>query len=270
MGGELHAGLYGSDAGAVHLVFDGRRRHQSTAPAPRPLHSRAALTDLVEIAPLTSDVFYTNSRYAKVGGLPPTELNQLELQFLLLNNFTLMIPPEEMQRYGDRLLAYWQGREEDAGVTPEAATELRRQERERERDRERQRERDGRRASATADAEMTGGEGKRPSVQRASSHQPEVDFKPAAAVPTSTTDLAGAASSSSSTAPTTPAKSSSSKLGRSASLPRRPPSSDTPAPGTPTRGASGGGGTSSARPVVSFAGAPASGLREGGVVGVGP
>ncbi|KAE9398286.1 cyclin-related 2, partial [Gymnopus androsaceus JB14] len=46
-----------------------------------------------------SDVFYTNSRYAKVGGLPLAELNQLELQFLLLNNFTLVIPQDEMQRY---------------------------------------------------------------------------------------------------------------------------------------------------------------------------
>ncbi|KAH8829770.1 cyclin PHO80-like protein, partial [Flagelloscypha sp. PMI_526] len=46
-----------------------------------------------------SDVFYTNSRYAKVGGLPQAELNQLELQFLLLNNFQLSIPHDEMQRY---------------------------------------------------------------------------------------------------------------------------------------------------------------------------
>ncbi|KDN36879.1 cyclin-related 2, partial [Tilletiaria anomala UBC 951] len=46
-----------------------------------------------------SDVFYTNSRYAKVGGLPVHELNQLELQFLLLNDFKLVIPLDEMQRY---------------------------------------------------------------------------------------------------------------------------------------------------------------------------
>ncbi|KAK1920976.1 putative glycogen storage control protein [Papiliotrema laurentii] len=59
-----------------------------------------------------SDVFYTNSRYAKVGGLPPHELNQLELQFLLLNDFRLVIPPDEMQRYGDRLLGYWEEQEE--------------------------------------------------------------------------------------------------------------------------------------------------------------
>ncbi|PCH41570.1 cyclin-like 2, partial [Wolfiporia cocos MD-104 SS10] len=46
-----------------------------------------------------SDVFYTNSRYAKVGGLPLAELNQLELQFLLLNDFRLPISVEEMQYF---------------------------------------------------------------------------------------------------------------------------------------------------------------------------
>ncbi|KIY45996.1 cyclin-related 2, partial [Fistulina hepatica ATCC 64428] len=46
-----------------------------------------------------SDVFYTNSRYAKVGGLPQAELNQLEIQFLLLNDFRLSIPENEMQAY---------------------------------------------------------------------------------------------------------------------------------------------------------------------------
>ncbi|KAF8450940.1 cyclin-domain-containing protein [Boletus edulis BED1] len=55
-----------------------------------------------------SDVFYTNSRYAKVGGLPQAELNQLELQFLLLNNFSLVISPEEMQRYAEQLVLFSQ------------------------------------------------------------------------------------------------------------------------------------------------------------------
>ncbi|WVQ73846.1 hypothetical protein IAR50_003427 [Cryptococcus sp. DSM 104548] len=62
-----------------------------------------------------SDVFYTNSRYAKVGGLPPTELNSLELQFLLLNDFRLRVSVDEMQRYGDRLLAYAEEAGEDIG-----------------------------------------------------------------------------------------------------------------------------------------------------------
>ncbi|KAF8632027.1 hypothetical protein AX17_004970 [Amanita inopinata Kibby_2008] len=53
-----------------------------------------------------SDVFYTNSRYAKVGGLPLTELNQLELQFLLLNDFRLVISSAEMRRYAEQLLVF--------------------------------------------------------------------------------------------------------------------------------------------------------------------
>ncbi|SAM82062.1 related to PCL6-cyclin like protein interacting with Pho85p [Ustilago bromivora] len=66
-----------------------------------------------------SDVFYTNSRYAKVGGLPPHELNQLELQFLLLNDFRLTIPLEEMQRYADQLLMYASGRQDMVKMTKE-------------------------------------------------------------------------------------------------------------------------------------------------------
>ncbi|GAA5935588.1 PHO85 cyclin family protein [Sporobolomyces koalae] len=57
-----------------------------------------------------SDVFYTNSRYAKVGGLPLHELNQLELQFLLLNDFRLKVPVDELQRYADQLILFWIGR----------------------------------------------------------------------------------------------------------------------------------------------------------------
>ncbi|KAF2749266.1 cyclin-domain-containing protein, partial [Sporormia fimetaria CBS 119925] len=54
-----------------------------------------------------SDVFYTNSRYAKVGGLPLVELNHLELQFLLLNDFRLAIPLEEMEAYGTMLVEFY-------------------------------------------------------------------------------------------------------------------------------------------------------------------
>jgi len=71
-------------------------------------------------------VFYTNSRYAKVGGLPPHELNQLELQFLLLNDFRLVIPYDEMQRYGNRLLGYWENKEaeEKNGVSNSHTAEV--------------------------------------------------------------------------------------------------------------------------------------------------
>lgn len=42
----------------------------------------------------------------KVGGLPLPELNQLELQFLLLNDFRLVISSEEMQRYAEQLILF--------------------------------------------------------------------------------------------------------------------------------------------------------------------
>ncbi|KAH8665216.1 cyclin-domain-containing protein [Tricladium varicosporioides] len=54
-----------------------------------------------------SDIFYTNSRYAKVGGLPLVELNRLELQFLLLNDFRLSIPVEELEAYGTMLVEFY-------------------------------------------------------------------------------------------------------------------------------------------------------------------
>ncbi|KAI4233502.1 MAG: hypothetical protein LQ349_004382 [Xanthoria aureola] len=54
-----------------------------------------------------SDVFYTNSRYAKVGGLPLVELNHLELQFLHLNDFRLSVPVEELEAYGTMLVEFY-------------------------------------------------------------------------------------------------------------------------------------------------------------------
>ncbi|KAG5360888.1 PHO85 cyclin-6 [Yarrowia sp. B02] len=67
-----------------------------------------------------SDVFYKNSRYAKVGGLPVEELNHLELQFLLLTDFHLMIPLEVLQRYGNLLLRFWKREGEAANAASEA------------------------------------------------------------------------------------------------------------------------------------------------------
>ncbi|KAG0170901.1 hypothetical protein DFQ30_001789 [Apophysomyces sp. BC1015] len=59
-----------------------------------------------------SDVFFTNSRYAKVGGLPVAELNELELEFLRLNDFNLNVSVEELQQYGDQLMMHWVREEE--------------------------------------------------------------------------------------------------------------------------------------------------------------
>ena len=60
----------------------------------------------------------------QVGGLPQTELNQLELQFLLLNDFRLTISPEELQQYADQLTAS-SGSASDSSMPPiKAATGL--------------------------------------------------------------------------------------------------------------------------------------------------
>ncbi|KAI9486510.1 MAG: cyclin-domain-containing protein [Benjaminiella poitrasii] len=67
---------------------------------------RLLITSIVVATKFTSDVFYPNTRYAKVGGIPLYELNQLELEFLFLCNFNLHVKLEEMQTYGDQLLTH--------------------------------------------------------------------------------------------------------------------------------------------------------------------
>lgn len=53
--------------------------------------------------PLLCTLFNT----LQVGGLPLVELNHLELQFLLLNDFRLAVPLEEMEAYGTMLVEFY-------------------------------------------------------------------------------------------------------------------------------------------------------------------
>lgn len=43
----------------------------------------------------------------QVGGLPLAELNHLELQFLLLNDFRLAVPVEDLEAYGTMLVEFY-------------------------------------------------------------------------------------------------------------------------------------------------------------------
>ena len=43
----------------------------------------------------------------QVGGLPLVELNHLEIQFLLLNDFRLSLPVEELEAYGTMLVEFY-------------------------------------------------------------------------------------------------------------------------------------------------------------------
>lgn len=54
-----------------------------------------------------SDYFYSNARYARVGGISLQEMNKLEIQFMVLCDFKLLIPVEELQRYADLLYTFW-------------------------------------------------------------------------------------------------------------------------------------------------------------------
>jgi len=52
-------------------------------------------------------IMKTHANRFKVGGLPLVELNHLELQFLLLNDFRLAVPLEEMEAYGTMLVEFY-------------------------------------------------------------------------------------------------------------------------------------------------------------------
>ncbi|KAF9402314.1 hypothetical protein BGX21_010505 [Mortierella sp. AD011] len=69
---------------------------------------RLLITSILVASKFSSDVFYPNVRYARVGGLPLTELNQLELEFLFLSQFELNTTESELQTYGNKLLMYHQ------------------------------------------------------------------------------------------------------------------------------------------------------------------
>ncbi|ORY02896.1 cyclin-domain-containing protein [Basidiobolus meristosporus CBS 931.73] len=72
---------------------------------------RLLIASLAVSTKFSSDVFYPNSQYAKIGGLPLAELNQLELEFLFLCGFDLFVKPETLQRYGDKLLTLTRSKE---------------------------------------------------------------------------------------------------------------------------------------------------------------
>ena len=51
--------------------------------------------------------FFLADMCYQVGGLPLPELNHLELQFLLLNDFRLSVPVEEIEAYGTTLVEFY-------------------------------------------------------------------------------------------------------------------------------------------------------------------
>ncbi|SAM07966.1 hypothetical protein [Absidia glauca] len=108
---------------AILVYFD--RMAKSAPPArPEPLRidsfniHRLIISGVMIASKLFSDVFYTNARYAKVGGLTVSELNTLEIEFLALNEYKLFVTIEEFQYYGDQLLLHWLKENGTANTTP--------------------------------------------------------------------------------------------------------------------------------------------------------
>ena len=54
---------------------------------------------------ITPDYHHANEN--QVGGLPLPELNHLELQFLLLNDFRLAVPVEDLEAYATMLVEFY-------------------------------------------------------------------------------------------------------------------------------------------------------------------
>ncbi|KAJ2760793.1 cyclin-like protein interacting with PHO85, partial [Coemansia nantahalensis] len=92
---------------AVLIYLDRVARAQRHRPAlllsPFNIH-RLVITAIVIAHKFSSDVFFNNARYAKVGGIPLAEMNQLELEMLFLMKFDLKVDTAELQSIGEWLV----------------------------------------------------------------------------------------------------------------------------------------------------------------------
>jgi len=67
---------------------------------------RILITTYMVAAKFSSDTFFTNLHYAKVGGLPTTELNKLEIEFLSSLDFNLGVTPAELHAAYESLIRH--------------------------------------------------------------------------------------------------------------------------------------------------------------------
>jgi len=67
---------------------------------------RVVITSVMLAAKYFDDHYYNNAYYAKIGGVPCTEMNSLELEFLFLINFTLYVQPESYKKYHAELCSH--------------------------------------------------------------------------------------------------------------------------------------------------------------------
>jgi len=64
---------------------------------------RLLITSVMLAAKFFDDQYFNNAYYAKVGGVPCTEMNSLEVEFLFMTNFTLFVSTETYKQYYEEL-----------------------------------------------------------------------------------------------------------------------------------------------------------------------
>lgn len=64
---------------------------------------RLLITSIMLAAKFYDDIYYNNAYYAKIGGIPCSEINNLELEFLFMLNFALNVPLDVFERYKQEL-----------------------------------------------------------------------------------------------------------------------------------------------------------------------
>jgi hypothetical protein len=68
---------------------------------------RVVITSVVLAAKFFDDHYFNNAYYAKVGGVPCSEMNELEVEFLLMINFSLHVCTETYVRYYNELANHY-------------------------------------------------------------------------------------------------------------------------------------------------------------------
>eukprot|EP00828_Plagiopyla_frontata_P037595 TRINITY_DN4937_c0_g1_i2.p3 TRINITY_DN4937_c0_g1~~TRINITY_DN4937_c0_g1_i2.p3 ORF type:complete len:115 (-),score=18.20 TRINITY_DN4937_c0_g1_i2:220-564(-) len=64
---------------------------------------RLIITSVVIAAKFFDDHYFSNSHYAKVGGITNQELNNLEFEFLNSINYSLYVPSEQFMLYQNKI-----------------------------------------------------------------------------------------------------------------------------------------------------------------------
>eukprot|EP00301_Raphidiophrys_heterophryoidea_P007536 c12905_g1_i2.p1 GENE.c12905_g1_i2~~c12905_g1_i2.p1 ORF type:complete len:175 (+),score=39.27 c12905_g1_i2:234-758(+) len=64
---------------------------------------RLVICSVMLAAKFFDDRYYNNAFYARVGGIPTAELNNLEVEYLFMVNFSLLVDTEEYERYRKEL-----------------------------------------------------------------------------------------------------------------------------------------------------------------------